>query len=49
LRENIPNLNSIFNSLNIKELICANAERKSYGIKSKDSTLYEDASKEALW
>lgn len=33
----------------LPDLICTNAERKSYGIRSKDSILYEDESEEALW
>lgn len=31
------------------ELICTNAERKSYGIKDKLAVIYECESKEALW
>ena len=33
----------------LPDLICTNAERKSYGIRSKDSILYEDESLDALW
>jgi hypothetical protein len=33
----------------LSDLICTNAERKSYGIRSKDSILYEDESEDALW
>jgi hypothetical protein len=33
----------------LSDLICTNAERKSYGIRSKDSILYEDESEDGLW
>ena len=33
----------------LSELICSNAERKSYGIRSKESIIYEDESEDALW
>ncbi len=33
----------------LSEIISANAERKSYGIRDKDSILYEDTNPDALW
>ena len=35
--------------INLSELICTNAERKSYGIKAKDANLHDDESDNALW
>jgi hypothetical protein len=51
-------INSIFSispykqylpSLELPQLICQNAERKLYGIESKDSIIYEDESPDASW
>lgn len=39
----------LLKSLNLRDLICCNAERKTYGIKAKDAILYEDESPTALW
>jgi hypothetical protein len=33
----------------LSDFICQSAERKSYGLRSKDSILYEDDSEEALY
>ena len=33
----------------LQDLICTNAERKSYGIRCKESILYEDESPEAMY
>ena len=37
------------NCISIKDLICINAERKSYGLRSKESILYEDEQRNAYW
>jgi hypothetical protein len=39
----------IIDAINMQELICANAERKSYGVRPKDAILYEDETVNALW
>ena len=31
------------------DFICQSAERRSYGVRSKESILYEDTSEDALW
>jgi hypothetical protein len=33
----------------LSDYICQTAERRSYGLKSKDAILYEDDFEEALW
>ena len=49
--ENNPSLSSTLSDLLpcLPELICTNAERKSYGVRSKDSVLYTDDSLDSLW
>jgi uncharacterized protein YlxW (UPF0749 family) len=42
-------LHSQLNIIDFSDLICSNAERKSYGVRNKDSILYEDESEDALW
>ena len=34
---------------NLADFICQSAERRSYGVRSKESILYEDESQDALW
>jgi hypothetical protein len=34
---------------NLGDFICQSAERRSYGVRSKESILYEDESEDALW
>lgn len=36
-------------NFDLSDLLCSNAERKSYGIRDKDSILYECESFDALW
>ena len=42
-------LNLVLPSEPLSDLICTNAERKSYGIRPKESLLYEDNTPEALY
>jgi len=42
-------MSDLIDLINLNELICSNAERKSNGVKPKAAILYEDESPEALW
>jgi hypothetical protein len=33
----------------LSDYICQTAERRSYGLRQKDSIIYDDESEEALW